>query len=226
MKKTARLYSDFGLLTSDPGLASEAAQVFDLLEGKILLPRTKHLFVAPFTLRQNFEKLIDTEIENARQGREAWMIVKINSLEDTSMMEKLIEASQAGVKIRMIVRGICCLAAGVPGFTENIEIVSIIDRFLEHARAYIFANGGETKIYLASADWMRRNLDRRVEVAFPVSDENIRLIILQVIDFQLNDNTKARLLTEGRMNHHRERGEGEAEVRSQTATYSFFSKNN
>ncbi len=225
-EKTARLYSDFGLLTSDPKLTNEAAQVFDLLEGKILLPRTKHLSVAPFNLRQNFEKLIDTEIENARRGLEAWMIVKINSLEDTPMMEKLIEASRAGVKIRMIVRGICCLVAGVPGFTENIEILSIIDRFLEHARVYMFANGGDPKMYLASADWMRRNLDRRVEVAFPVLDENIRQIIRQVVDFQLNDNVKARLLSEKEMNRHRERREGEAGVRSQAATYDFFQKNN
>lgn len=221
-EKTARLYSDFGLLTADPRLVDEAAQVFSVLEGKSLLPHTKHLFVAPFNLRERFEQLIQTEIANARNGLAAWMVVKINSLEDPAMMRQLIAASQAGVKIQMIVRGICCLQAGVPGLTENIEMVSIIDRFLEHARVYIFANGGVPKIYLASADWMRRNLDRRVEVAFPVFDEKIRQTIWQIIDFQLHDNVKARWLEVGQTNRYRERMEGEAPVRSQLATYEFL----
>ena len=221
-EKTARLYCDFGLLTADPRLVDEAAQVFSVLEGKSLLPRTKHLFVAPFNLRERFEQLIQTEIANARNGLAAWMVVKINSLEDPAMMKQLIAASQSGVKIQMIVRGMCCLQAGVPGLTENIEMVSIIDRFLEHARVYIFANGGVPKIYLASADWMRRNLDRRVEVAFPVFDEKIRQTIRQIIDFQLHDNVKARWLEVGQTNRYRERMEGEAPVRSQLATYKFL----
>lgn len=218
-EKTALLYADHALLTTDPDLTGEAAQVFDLLEGKILLPRCKKLLVAPFILRQGFEKMVDKEIENARSGSQAFIIAKLNSLEDTTMMNKLIEASRSGVKVRLIVRGICCLAPGVKGFTENIEIVSIIDRFLEHARVYVFANGGKEKMYLASADWMSRNLDRRVEVAFPIYDELLKSELRQIINFQLNDNTKARLIDLPGNNFYKQKKADEKPVRAQTDTY-------
>ncbi|MEZ4962405.1 MAG: polyphosphate kinase 1 [Saprospiraceae bacterium] len=225
-EKTALLYADHALMTANPKLADEVAQVFDLLEGRLLVPKCKRILVAPFSLREGFEKLIDTEIANAKKGIGAWMIVKQNSLEDKQMMAKLVEASQAGVRIKMIVRGICCLQPGVEGFTENIEIISILDRFLEHARVYIFANGGDEKMYLASADWMGRNLDRRVEVAFPVLDESHRREIRQIIDFQWNDNVKARVVDAVNSNRYRERREGERAVRSQVETYVFLKKIN
>ncbi|MEK7257628.1 MAG: polyphosphate kinase 1, partial [Bacteroidota bacterium] len=204
-EKTALLYADHALLTADKRLTDEAAQVFDLLEGKLLLPKCKHLLVSPFTLREKFVDMIDREIENARDGKDAWMVLKMNSLEDKPMAEKLIEASKAGVKIQLIIRGICILTPGIAGETENIEIISILDRFLEHARVYLFADGGKEKMYLSSADWMHRNLDRRVEVAFPIYDENLRQEIRQIIDFQLADNCKARILEEKNSNSYKKR---------------------
>lgn len=219
-EKTAHIYSDFGLFTSANPLADEAERVFEVLEGKVILPRTKDIFVAPFTLRAKFEKLINNEIKAVKNGGEAWMILKMNSLEDQSMMNKLIEASQAGVKIKLIVRGICCLIPGIPNFTENIEIVSIVDRFLEHARVYMFCAGGKQKMYLASADWMGRNLSRRVEVAFPIYDEKIKKTIRQTVDLQLTDNVKARHIHLDKMNEY-VRNEKE-KVRAQIATYELF----
>ena len=142
-EKTAKLYCDHALLTADPRLANEVDQVFSILERKIILPKCKQLFVSPFTLRRNFIELIDREIANKQADKEAYMVLKMNSLEDPKMIQKLYEASNAGVKIQLIVRGICSLIPGVKGMSENIEAISIVDRFLEHARVYIFCNGGK-----------------------------------------------------------------------------------
>lgn len=221
-EKTAGLYADHALLTSNSAIAEDVVKIFDLLEGKLLVPKCKHLLIAPFNLREGFEKLIDQEIANARNGKDAWMIVKQNSLEDKKMMSKLLEASQAGVKIKMIVRGICCLLPDREGPAENIEIISILDRFLEHARVYIFAAGGKEKMYLASADWMSRNLSRRVEVAFPVSDISLKKEIRQIIDFQLNDCVKARVIDITRSNRMVSSRPNEPVIRSQEATYDFL----
>ena len=193
-EKTAKLYCDHAILTAKDQVTNEVKQVFDLLEGKILLPKTKHLFVSPYTSRIGFEKLIDKEIQNAKEGKEAYMILKMNSLEDKGMIQKLYKASQAGVKIQLIVRGICCLVPQVKGLSENIQVRSIIDRFLEHARVYIFCNNGQEKMYLASADWMTRNLDRRIEIVFPVYASDVYQELRKIIDFQLADNTKARII--------------------------------
>ena len=221
-EKTAKIYSDFALLTSNPKLAEEAAQVFQMLEGKVILPKTKNVLVAPHTLRRGFIKLIDKEIANANKGQDAWMILKMNSLEDEEMMHKLIAASQAGVKIKMIVRGICRLTPGIPGMTENIEVTSIVDRFLEHSRVYIFCAGGKEKMFLASADWMTRNLSRRVEIAFPILDETVKKTIRNVVDLQLNDNVKARIIDGNSTNKYVEK-EG-TPIRAQIATYEYFRK--
>lgn len=199
-EKTAKLYCDHALLTADTRLADEVIQVFDLLDKKIILPKTKHLLISPFTTRSGFEKLIAKEMSNAAQGKEAYMILKMNSLEDRKMIEKLYKASCAGVKIKLIIRGICCLVPGVKDLSENIEVVSIIDRFLEHARVYIFANDGQEKMYLASADWMTRNLDRRVEVVFPIYDPEIYQELKNIINLQLADNVKARIINENQDN--------------------------
>lgn len=219
-EKTARIYSDFALLTADPRLADEVSQVFEMLEGNVILPKAKNVLVAPHTLRVGLEKLINKEIASAREGGEAWMILKLNSLEDEGMMGKLIEASQAGVKIKIICRGICRLVPGVNGLTENIEITSIVDRFLEHARVYVFCADGKEKLYLASADWMTRNLSRRVEVAFPIFDGQLKKTIREIIDFQLNDNVKARHIDAG--NSNRYVSNSGVEVRAQMETYRYF----
>jgi polyphosphate kinase len=147
------------------------------------------------------------------------MILKMNSLEDQGMIDKLYQASQAGVKIQLIIRGICCLVPGVEGMSENIEITSIVDRFLEHARVYIFANGGQEIIYCASADWMTRNLYRRVEVAFPIYQEDIREEIRTIINLQLEDNTKARIIDENQSNRYVERAEEAPLKRAQVDVY-------
>ena len=165
---------------------------------------------------------IDKEISNARAGKIAWMILKMNSLEDRGIIKKLYEASQAGVQIDLIIRGFCCLVPGVSGLSENIRVVSIIDRFLEHARVYIFANGGKEKLFLASADMMTRNLDRRVEVVFPIYDELVRSQIRTVIDLQLADNTKARIINAEQTNPYKEREPTQPKVRAQSNTYELF----
>ena len=220
-EKTAKLYCDHALLTADTRLADEVIQVFDLLDKKIIVPKTKHLMISPFTTRSGFEKLIAKEIKNAKQGKTAYMILKMNSLEDRGMIEKLYEASGAGVQIKLIIRGICCLVPGVKDLSENIEVISIIDRFLEHARVYIFGNDGQEKMYLASADWMTRNLDRRVEVVFPIYDPKVYKELKNVIDLQLADNVKSRIINEDQDNTY-VKNDGE-KVCSQLAIYETFS---
>ena len=220
-EKTAKLYCDHALLTADPRLATEVDQVFSILERKILIPKCKHLFVAPFSLRTSFSNLIDKEINNQQEGKEAYMILKMNSLEDPGMIKKLYQASNAGVNIQLIVRGICSLVPGVKGMSENIEVISIVDRFLEHARVYIFCNGGKEKMYTASADWMTRNLDRRIEVAIPILDPDVYQELREIINIQLSDNTKARLINTTQSNPYKMKIEGAKAVRSQVDTYRF-----
>ena len=213
-EKTAELYTDHALLTTNKELGKEVHQVFELLRRKIILPRTEHLFVSPFTLRDRFTALIDGEIAHARAGREAYMLLKMNQLEDPVMIAKLEEAATAGVRIDLIVRGICRLVNTHP----NIRLVSLIDRFLEHARVYVFANGGDEKMYIASADWMGRNLDRRVEVAAPIFDPAIRRELRDILELQLADTTKARHIDPEHMHPY---AEG-APLRAQRAIYDYL----
>ena len=221
-EKTAKIYADHALLTGSKKIGKEVSRVFEMLEGKVLAPQCKKLLVSPFTTRSGFLELIDREIRNAAEGVPAWMILKMNSLEDRRMIQKLYEASEAGVKVRLIIRGICCLVPGVEGLSSNIEVTSIVDRFLEHARVYIFANGGNEEMYLASADFMTRNLDRRVEVVFPIKDDSARAEIRKVIDLQLEDNVKARIIDEHQTNSFVPRLPGEKAVRSQKDAYLYF----
>ncbi|MEL6635496.1 MAG: polyphosphate kinase 1 [Bacteroidota bacterium] len=224
-EKTAKIYCDHALMTANPKVVDEVAQVFDLLERKIIVPRTKRVFISPFSTRSGFEKLIDYEIAEALAGRPAHMILKMNSLEDPALIEHLYRASTAGVRIQIIVRGICCLVPGVEGQSENIEVRSIIDRFLEHARVYFFSHGGTEKMYLASADWMTRNLDRRIEVAVPVLDPAIRAELRHIIDLQLNDNTKARRIDEANSNDYlRSENPEVAPIRAQVDTYHWLAQ--
>lgn len=220
-EKTARIYCDHGLFTTDKRLGKEAAKVFDLLEGKVIVPKTKHLLVAPFYLRDRLIEMIDREIALAKAGKPAYMILKMNSLEEEGMIEKLLEASTAGVKIQMIVRGICCL---LPDPDDNIEIISIVDRFLEHARVWIFGNDGNEEIYTASADWMRRNLYNRIEIAIPIYDPQIKQQIRDIIAIQLADNRKARILCTERENAFRDPQKEQEPTRAQLDIYKYLEK--
>jgi polyphosphate kinase len=220
-EKTARIYCDYALLTKNQEMAKDAVRVFDFLIHKNDKQSFKHLLVAPFNMRQSFVKLIDNEIKDAEKGNNASISIKLNSLEDRKMIKKLYEASQAGVKIRIIVRGICCLVPGIEGMSENILVISIVDRFLEHARIYVFHNTGEELVYVASADWMKRNLSRRIEVAFPVYNKKIKSQLLKQLEIQWNDNTKARELDELQSNKYRSLPKRK-KVRSQYEIYDYI----
>lgn len=192
-EKTSLVYADHALLTVDERLTAEARKVFAFLTGDLEKPVFEHLLVAPFNLRSDLERLIKREINHAHTG-EGRMMVKLNALEDTQMIRKLYQASNAGVDIRMIVRGIFRAVTGLPDWSENIRALSIVDKYLEHARAYLFHNNGDEVLCLGSADWMKRNLSRRVEVAFPIYDESLRTELKHILEFQCSDNTKARVL--------------------------------
>ena len=191
-EKTARLYTDLCLMTADRDIGEEANAVFNALAKGETVHETRRLLVAPHCLQNKVLAMMDDEIRRARAGEDAYIGVKINSLTDKAIIDKLIEASCAGVKIELVVRGICCLIAGVPEATENIRVISIVGRFLEHSRIYIFGHGERAKVYIASADFMTRNTLRRVEVAAPVYDPDIRARILAMFDTMLHDNVQAR----------------------------------
>ena len=218
-EKTARLYVDEALLTADQRLGVEVERVFQFLVNQEE-PTFEHLIVAPFTMRSAFNALIDYEIEEANAGRPAWIFAKMNSLEDEKMIRRLYKASNAGVKVRLIIRGICRLIPGIPDQSENIEIISIVDRFLEHARVYMFHHGGDLEMYLASADWMSRNLNRRVEVAFPIYHEKHRDVIQSMMEIQWSDNQKARRVDARQANEY-VRNDGPP-VRAQYALYAMY----
>ena len=190
---TAQTYTDLGLFTCDEDMGADATDLFNYLTGYSAKKDYRKFLVAPINLRSGIESLIKREIERQQQGEKAHLIFKVNSLVDKSMIRLLYNASQAGVRVDLIVRGMCCLRPGVPGLSENIRVISIVSRFLEHSRIYYFHNGGNEQIYLGSADLMPRNLDRRVEVLFPVENPTlIRQIAEQVLAVYLADNVKAR----------------------------------
>lgn len=219
-EKTATLYTDFGLMTNNKKITQELNKVFLVLEGIFIVPKAKKLLVSPFTMRYQFVSLVENEILLAQAGKEASIILKMNSLEDKSMIKLLYEASQKGVKIRLLIRGMCSLVPGIKGQSENIYVTSILDRFLEHGRIYIFGNGGEEKMYIGSADWMTRNLSHRIEVVTPILDPDHFKTIHDVIDIQLADNVKARIIDAKQKNVYVKNDE--PEVRSQYVTYEYF----
>ena len=221
---TAKVYSDVTLFTSNKEIAAEVNTVFHLFDSKYNVPRFKHLVVAPFTMRNHFIRLINRETLNARRGKEAWIILKLNSLVDEKTVKKLYEASQAGVKIQLIIRGICVLIPGVKGMSENITAVSIVDRFLEHSRIFVFCSEGENKYYISSADWMVRNFDNRIETACPVYAPSLQAELMNLLKIQLSDNSKARYLGENTTNQYIKRSEGEEKIQSQSATLTYFSE--
>lgn len=201
-EKTSRLYTDLSLMTSNVEIGLEASNVFQTLSKGEVVEHTRHLLVAPKCLQNKVLGMLDEEIAHARNGEEAYAGFKLNSLTDKKIIDKLIEASEAGVKIDMIIRGICCLIPGVEGKTENIRIISIVGRFLEHSRIYIFGSKERRKYYIASADFMTRNTVRRVEVAAPVYNDKLKTKLQEMFDVMLSDNQKARKL-EADGNYHR-----------------------
>ena len=191
---TAKLYTDCGLMTCAPQYGEDATAVFNMLSGYSEPPTWNKLSLAPLWLRSRFIKMIRRETEHARQGRSAHIMAKMNSLCDKEIIANLYEASCAGVKIELVVRGICCLRAGVPGLSENISVHSIVGNFLEHARIFYFENDGSSEVYMGSADWMPRNLDKRVEIMFPVEDPELKERVIHILKVQLEDNVKAHIL--------------------------------
>ena len=223
-EKTARIYTDFSLLTADKNITEEITNVFDFYTNNFKTGNYKHLAVAPFFMRQTFVNLINKEIENAKAKKKAYMILKMNSLVDKDMITKLYEASQAGVKITLIVRGICSLVTEIQGFSDNIKAYSIVDKYLEHARVFIFGNNGDEKIYITSADWMSRNLDSRSEVAVPIYSPEVKKQIKDIIDIQLSGNTKVRILDRMQQNFYISPKLGERKVRVQDEIYNYLKK--
>lgn len=220
-ENTSKVYTDIGLMTADKKITKELKQVFELLERKIIVPKVKRLLVSPFNTRSTFLKLIEKEVLNAQAGKESYIILKMNSLQDPEMIDKLYGASNAGVNIKLIVRGICCLIPGVKGLSENINVISIVDRFLEHSRVYIFANDGKERMYIGSADWMTRNLDHRIEVMIPIKTKEVYKKIRKTITLQLEDKVKARVINSLQENNYIST-EGESTMSSQHLIYKFL----
>ncbi len=193
-EKTARLYTDFGLMTSAEDFGSDASAFFNTITGYSEPPLFNRLVMAPVGMREKILMLIRREADGARNGQGAEILLKMNSLVDPKIIQELYAASKAGVRIQMNVRGICCLRPGIPGTSDNIRVVSIVDRYLEHSRVFVFNNGGDPEVYLSSADWMPRNMDRRVELMFPVQQKNLKEHVVGIVRAQLADNQKTRVL--------------------------------
>ena len=216
---TAKIYTDLGLFTSNPYFGEDASVIFNMLSGRSIPTELKKTCIAPLNLRERFLYLIRRETDNALKGKPAKIIAKMNSLVDKHVIEALYNASCAGVKIQLIVRGICCLRPNVKDVSENITVTSIVGRFLEHSRIYYFYNDGEEDLYLSSADWMNRNLDRRVELLFPIEDGDVKNKLKKILNIQLNDTIKARILTsDGSYSHIDKRG-GKQALDSQKLFY-------
>ncbi len=220
---TVDLYSDIGIFTNNSDICDEAYDVFNYLEKKEKpTKKFEHLGVGQFGLKEKIIGLINQEITNAEKGLASGIFLKMNSLQDPGMIELLYKASQKGVKIKLIIRGICSLVPGVSGISDNIKAISIVDRFLEHSRVFIFHNDGDEKIYISSADLMFRNLHHRVETMVPIYAGHIRKVFLDMMDIQWSDNTKARFLSSKKMNEYRKIKEGTKAVRSQEVLYDYF----
>jgi len=219
-ESTAKVYTDYTLFTSNSEILKDLNKVFNFFEINYKVNRYKHLIVSPHYSRKEFTKLIQNEIENKKLGKEAYIRIKVNSLTDYEMISKLYDASNAGVKIDLIVRGMCCLIPGKKGMSENITAISVVDKFLEHPRVYIFGNAGDPKIYISSSDWMRRNLDRRVEVSCPIFDEDIKQQLIDTFNICWTDNVKSRILNENQDNTYV--NNNLSYNRSQESLYTYF----
>ncbi|HYF51164.1 MAG TPA: polyphosphate kinase 1 [Planctomycetota bacterium] len=213
--RTARLYGDFGLFTANEQMAEDITSVFNIITGYSRPPVFQHVEIAPTGLRNKFISMIRRESEHAKAGKNAHMIIKINNIQDPALIQELYNASKAGVKIDLIVRSACCMRPGLPGVSDNIRCISIIDRFLEHARVFYVHNDGKPEYWLGSADWMMRNLDRRVELAFPILDKSLHKHLWNFLQLQIHDNVKARLLKPDCTNTRVQQKSGEPRIRVQ-----------
>ncbi|EJL6524546.1 polyphosphate kinase 1 [Vibrio cholerae] len=220
-ERTARIYTDFALLTANQELASEVRAVFGYIENPFRPVKFNHLIVSPRNSRSQIYRLLDNEIANAKAGKKAAITLKVNNLVDKGLISKLYGASAAGVKIRMIIRGMCSLVPGVEGVSDNIEIISIIDRFLEHPRVLVVHNDGNPQVFISSADWMERNIDHRIEVMAPIRDERLKQRIIDILNIQFIDTVKARRIDKEMSNQYVERG-NRRKVRSQIAIYDYL----
>ena len=220
-ESTAKVYTDVTLFTSHQQILKDVIKIFDFFEVNYRVHRYKHLIVSPHYTRSKFYKLIDREIANANAGKTAFIKLKMNSLSDYAIIDKLYDASNAGVKIQLQIRGICCLIPGKIGMSENIEAISIVDNFLEHSRVYIFGNEGNPEVFISSADFMRRNLDGRVEVTCPIYDNKIRQELIDTFDIGWKGNVKARFHSENFENKYRSRGNNST-FRAQSETYNYY----
>jgi polyphosphate kinase len=218
-EKTARLYCDHGLFTSQTEIVEDICNLFEYLGDQSFKNHFKHILVPRYNMIPRFNNLIDNEILNAKKGLKAYILLKMNGLQDPVMVDKLYEASLAGVQIDLIVRGVCILKTGQE-YSKNIKVTRIIDRFLEHARIFIFFNKGQHIIYMGSADWMKRNLYRRIECDFPIYDKRLKTEILDMMEFQLKDNVKACFINENMENVRK--SNGKEKIRAQMATYNYF----
>lgn len=219
-EKTARIYSDMALLTSNAELITDINKVFAVLEGKLAGPTFRHLLVARFNMVPELTRMIHREIEHVKAGRKGRIVLKMNGLHDQNMINELYNASENGVEIDLIVRGICCLVPNRP-FSANIKVTRIVDMFLEHSRIWYFYNDGEEELFLTSADWMRRNLNRRIETAFPILNAEIKRNIIDILNIQLQDNVKACLIDEHLHNNFK-RDDNPVKVRAQLAVYEYL----
>ncbi len=221
-EQTAKIYTDVTLLTSHQQILKDVSKVFEFFDINYRMYRYKHLIVSPHSTRSRFNKLIDREIAHAHEGKETCIKLKMNSLSDFEMIDKLYSASNAGVKIQLEIRGICSLIPGIPGMSENIEAISIVDNYLEHSRLYIFGNAGDPEVYISSADFMTRNLDARVEVTCPIYDPEIKNELIDNFDLGWKGNVKARFHSEAMDNKYRIREENETVFRAQLETYKYY----
>lgn len=218
---TSKVYTDHTLLTSAKQITEEVEKVFNFYSDNFKGGIYKHLLVSPFFMRKRLVQLINKEIQNAKANKPASIHLKLNNLVDVDMIRKLYDASAEGVKIKLIVRGICSLVAGIKGLSENIEAISIVDKYLEHSRVFIFHNNGDEKYFISSADWMTRNLDHRSEVAVPIYDKEIQDQLRTIIDTLWSDNTKARILGSNQNNEYR-KSTGKIKVRAQEEIFSLL----
>ncbi|MBI0037639.1 polyphosphate kinase 1 [Gilliamella sp. B14384H2] len=220
-EKTARVYTDFSLLTSDPAITDEVIKVFNFIENPFKPVSFNHLLVSPQNTRQRFYEFIEREINNAKAGKPSGIYLKLNAITDKEMIDQLYRASCSGVNIRMIVRGTCVLVPQIPNLSENIYVTSIVDQYLEHARVYIFENDGKKDTYISSADWMPRNLDNRIEVGVKIFDPVLKSTIHDIFNLQCNDNVKARIIDKDNMNNYVQRG-NKKKIRAQHAIYDYL----
>ncbi|MGY3860960.1 polyphosphate kinase 1 [Aeromonas lacus] len=222
-EKTAKIYTDFSLLTRHPDITAEVESVFEYIEYPYRRYKFNHLLVSPINSRRQLYRLIDNELSNAKAGQPSGITLKINNLVDRDLINRLYAAGQAGVPIQMIIRGMCALRPGVPGLSDNIKVISIIDRFLEHPRVMVFHNKGNPQLYISSADWMSRNIDGRIEVGTPIYDERLKQRIMDILELQLSDTCKARVIDADQKNEYVKRG-NRRKIRSQVAIYDYLKR--